>query len=197
MNAQVTPRVSYLDMLKASESPRPDPEQNDDCDHRSVDIRAFTCRNGTVQYVKQCLRCGDKVGSPIRKDAAAAARGDPAMIPPFDERARDEWRQQRQQRQMDEIDAQRAEAKRQRDAESQAWRAWYDAYLQSPAWQRTRAKVFQRARGRCEGCLEAAAEVVHHLTYRHAGNELLYELVALCRDCHDRAHDRAVVEPEA
>lgn len=58
-----------------------------------------------------------------------------------------------------------------------------------------------RARGVCEGCRSARATQVHHLTYQHAGHvvpggELLWELVAVCDDCHDRAHMRAVSEQE-
>ena len=52
--------------------------------------------------------------------------------------------------------------------------------------------VLQRAGHICQGCLSAKAEVVHHLTYDHVGDELLYELVALCRACHDRAHNKQV-----
>jgi hypothetical protein len=34
------------------------------------------------------------------------------------------------------------------------------------------------------------AEHVHHLSYDHWRDELLWELVAACRKCHERAHDR-------
>jgi 5-methylcytosine-specific restriction endonuclease McrA len=33
---------------------------------------------------------------------------------------------------------------------------------------------------------------VHHLTYQNAGNEFLWELVAICRECHARYH---AIEP--
>ena len=68
------------------------------------------------------------------------------------------------------------------------WRVWYDRYLESPAWAERRRLVLERAGGKCEGCRKRLATQVHHLTYEHVGNELLFELVAVCRDCHERIH---------
>jgi 5-methylcytosine-specific restriction endonuclease McrA len=64
----------------------------------------------------------------------------------------------------------------------------YKQYLQSEAWRRRRELVLRRALGICEGCGQASATEVHHLTYDHVGNEFLWELVAICRDCHERYH---------
>jgi 5-methylcytosine-specific restriction endonuclease McrA len=75
-----------------------------------------------------------------------------------------------------------------REQERAAWWAWYDEYLKTDAWRAKRRKVLQRAGGICEGCSERQAEHVHHKTYEHAGRELLFELVALCRECHDLVH---------
>lgn len=67
-------------------------------------------------------------------------------------------------------------------------RAEYDAYLQTETWQAKRAKILARCGGLCEGCGERRALEVHHLTYAHFGDELLFELVALCKPCHGRVH---------
>jgi len=64
----------------------------------------------------------------------------------------------------------------------------YTAYRKSPEWQKKRLKVLERAKGICEGCGENPATQVHHLTYAHIYDELLFELVALCRDCHSKCH---------
>jgi hypothetical protein len=79
------------------------------------------------------------------------------------------WREYSEQR----------EAEREHQAER--WRADYEAYLLSPEWDDKRALVLKRARGICEGCGEVPATEVHHLTYTHVGNELLWQLVAVCR----------------
>jgi 5-methylcytosine-specific restriction endonuclease McrA len=33
------------------------------------------------------------------------------------------------------------------------------------------------------------ATQVHHTTYKHVGNEFLWELRAICDECHDRFHE--------
>ena len=84
----------------------------------------------------------------------------------------------------------RVQAQQQREADRQRWWAEYDEYLHSPEWWELRERVITRAGGRCEGCGKWQAQHVHHLTYAHRGCEFLFELVALCRDCHDRVHGR-------
>jgi len=64
----------------------------------------------------------------------------------------------------------------------------YEGYLKSPRWQEVREKVFRRDGGLCQGCLQAQATEVHHMSYDHAFNELAFELVSVCRDCHERIH---------
>lgn len=162
------------------------------CAHASVDIRAFVCSNGSVQYVKQCLVCGEKVGNPIKKAEAIQARGAVEFILPFDEHLREIGRQTYERQCQVEREAKRAadiaQHQQQRDADQAEFDAWYEQYLGSQQWRERRAKVIRRANGICEGCLEARAVVVHHTTYQHVGNELLFELVALCHPCHERAH---------
>lgn len=51
-----------------------------------------------------------------------------------------------------------------------------------------RARVLLRAGRKCEGCGEEATQV-HHLTYEHVFEEFLFELIAVCRGCHERLHD--------
>lgn len=66
----------------------------------------------------------------------------------------------------------------------------YNQYMKSEEWQTLRRKVFARAKGICEGCGEAAATAVHHLTYERMGEEMLFDLVAVCQGCHDKIHER-------
>jgi hypothetical protein len=68
------------------------------------------------------------------------------------------------------------------------WWSWYDAYLDSPEWAAKRTRVMERAGRMCEGCGCYPAVQVHHLTYAHAGNEFLFELVAICLSCHAALH---------
>lgn len=70
----------------------------------------------------------------------------------------------------------------------QDWATLYADYLRSAEWAARRDKVMERASHRCEGCRERLATDVHHLTYEHVTQEFLFELVALCAECHDRIH---------
>jgi hypothetical protein len=166
------------------------------CEHESVDIRAVTCSNGAIQYVKQCLTCGEKVGSAIKHADVIAARGDLQFIAPFDVALRDASRHSSRiaalrapiETVVSKRAAERTEAL---NAQRERLGDWYrDEYLLSSEWAEKRTLVIHRAGGICEGCRSRKASVVHHLTYGHVGDELLYELVALCRRCHDRAHRR-------
>jgi len=76
------------------------------------------------------------------------------------------------------------------------WRDRYEKYLQSPEWKAKRRLVFKRCGGVCEGCGEIRATEVHHLTYEHLGNELLWELAAACRDCHERVHENSIANTQ-
>lgn len=67
-------------------------------------------------------------------------------------------------------------------------REQYADYLRSEEWARRREKVMQRAGCVCEGCCTQPATEVHHLTYAHITHEFLFELVAMCGDCHARWH---------
>jgi 5-methylcytosine-specific restriction endonuclease McrA len=69
-----------------------------------------------------------------------------------------------------------------------AWWDAYDEYLASPAWAAKRTLVLGRDKWFCQGCRAARASQVHHLSYSHVGDELLWELVAVCDACHARAH---------
>lgn len=76
------------------------------------------------------------------------------------------------------------------------WR-WYDTYLQTPEWETRRKAVMARARNTCEGCQAADATQVHHLTYERVGNEMLFDLVAVCDDCHAQIHNPDAAKREA
>jgi 5-methylcytosine-specific restriction endonuclease McrA len=77
-------------------------------------------------------------------------------------------------------------AERQRNNE--AWRERYEAYLTTPAWQARRQQVLARANYVCEGCGQQPASQAHHLTYRRLEHEMLFDLVAICMDCHRQIH---------
>lgn len=73
-----------------------------------------------------------------------------------------------------------------REQKDQAWQARYRAYLLSPAWAAKRAKVLRREGHLCEACRARQATQAHHSTYKHVFHEPLFELRAICKECHER-----------
>lgn len=150
------------------------------CEHEQQRLTRRVVRGGAVQYTYQCVTCGWALKQPIPHHRVRAEF--PGVeIPDFDEGL--------ERRHMDErLAAQQAK----REAESAASRAafflQYDTYLKSDAWAAKRKLVLARCCDRCEGCGSAAATEVHHLTYDHVYAEFLFELVGLCKPCHERVH---------
>ena len=77
----------------------------------------------------------------------------------------------------------------QREIEEKERKKRYADYLQSDKWKAIRLKVFKRDNNLCQVCLETPAQHVHHITYANLGNELMTELLSVCKDCHfNRLH---------
>jgi hypothetical protein len=150
---------------------------NENCQHRRVSLaRARTARNGAIHYCRQCLDCGEAHSGSINKVAALQETfGNPE---PFDDELRKTCRE-----------SIRAKQTLSRQEERETHRAWYADYLRSNEWKIRRRKVLARCKSICEGCGEQPVSDIHHLTYAHVGNELLFELVGLCRFCHEIVHD--------
>jgi 5-methylcytosine-specific restriction endonuclease McrA len=70
----------------------------------------------------------------------------------------------------------------------------YHEYLASRRWQEKRIAVIQRENGICQGCRENPIEHVHHTSYTHCGDELIYQLIGLCGTCHNKTHYITVKE---
>jgi 5-methylcytosine-specific restriction endonuclease McrA len=81
-----------------------------------------------------------------------------------------------------------AQERHQREREREDWQEWYRGYLQSGEWQDLRERVFNRDNWICQGCLDAPAEETHHLTYERVGNEMLFDLISVCSNCHRQIH---------
>lgn len=61
----------------------------------------------------------------------------------------------------------------------------YHGYMASRAWRLKRREVIEEQRGLCARCAHAPVRDVHHLSYKHLGNESSWELMGLCRPCHE------------
>lgn len=151
------------------------------CDCSVTAVRYRTRSNGTGAYVIQCLSCGREVRA-VSKQSNEVIRLTERI--PFDEELKVAY-QQRQRDLWAKREREREDERARKDTE---WWRFYNAYLLTPTWRAKRAAVLDRAAGLCEGCRLNPATQAHHLTYDHVGNELLFELVAICGACHRRLH---------
>jgi 5-methylcytosine-specific restriction endonuclease McrA len=153
----------------------------DDCKHPNRDlvwVPVGTPGVSTRQLRYQCRDCFEYVGGSQRH---ALATADTPEIDPNTLVIRDERREERWQRRRTEWDHEA----QQRNEE---WWQWYDNYLLTDEWHRRRRLVLERDGGICQNCRAARATQAHHLSYRNVGNEFLWELIAVCDDCHVRCH---------
>jgi 5-methylcytosine-specific restriction endonuclease McrA len=144
------------------------------CTHESVAVRAQQDSAGRALLARQCLDCGARTSEWLSKSEAPEA-------PPWDYTLPASKLKSFVTRTQQEINAKHEAAERE-------WRRFYEDYLRSPAWRERRDHVMKRAGGMCEGCAIAPATEVHHRTYVRLAREMLFDLAALCDDCHHEIH---------
>ena len=149
------------------------------CEHPSLEIRQRRDGGGATHYYRQCVVCGNSVGSALKKSPELA------VSPPWKENEYENYEIGRKA----EYDRILQEHLKKQQRGEDGFRREYDLYLATPSWRAKRAKVVKRANGVCEGCLERSATQVHHRTYDHIFEELMFELVAICDECHARIHE--------
>ena len=146
------------------------------CGETRSELRKRIIKGGAVQYVEQCQNCGETTSSPKSHTEVFNQFGT-YEIAAYDDHLKESYRKSK------------AEAHQQsKKTEKDQFFSWYSEYLKSPEWRAKRLKVLARAKGICEGCGEVHATQVHHLTYERVGDELLFDLVAICDECHHKAH---------
>ena len=159
------------------------------CKHDATALRLWTNEGGAKVVQPQCLSCGKRFGAQVKVP-------DRNAYPEADLTLDVEWFA-RDRHVRDSVVIRHIDLTVQgRDD----WWARYNRHMASEAWRKTRTKVIKRCGGVCEGCAEAPAAQVHHLSYDHMGDELLFELVGLCVACHEKVHhhstDGAAEAPE-
>ena len=71
----------------------------------------------------------------------------------------------------------------------------YREYLLSDHWAQFKARILNKRGPQCEQCGTAKGPIdVHHLTYERLGQELVTDVEVLCRNCHQKRHDKPRVE---
>jgi 5-methylcytosine-specific restriction endonuclease McrA len=133
-------------------------------------------------YRHQCADCGCGVGSFIKQKDVPAIE----LVLDWDDDAEKAGWDRSQQAWKDKYESERAARAAEQEKADREWWDWYTNYLSSPEWLKRRRAVILRDQGRCQACLEREATQAHHLNYKHVGNEPLFDLIAVCRECHER-----------
>ena len=166
--------------------------KNTICEHPEVTLRKRILSNKSIQYVYQCVSCGKATSNAIKTEKALALNNgfEPEL---FDEELEivfyEDYKNGAkiiEDRYNSLIEIEKSKI----DDKVKDFNKWYKKYLASDEWLAKRKRVILRAQGLCEGCRENDATVVHHLSYEHVGEEFLFELVALCKECHARVHEK-------
>lgn len=66
----------------------------------------------------------------------------------------------------------------------------YDSYLKGKHWKLKKKEFYNHNERKCVKCGKTTELHVHHMTYENIGNESLSDLICLCRDCHNKVHDK-------
>jgi hypothetical protein len=149
--------------------------------HRCLNFepRIWTCKGGMEAIYNTCSQCGNKVGNAIKKELVNVL-----SLKSADPHLTDDWEKKKSQ--INEI--KRADLTAKKEEEERNWRAKYENYIRSDAWLEKRQKRLIMDRFVCQGCVESKATEVHHQSYANLGNELMFEIISLCKKCHEFIH---------
>lgn len=150
------------------------------CDHPEVKLTVLVKRNNARCYMDQCQVCGVKVKDRPNKQLSVAEKN---AAKDFNQNLKFQWIEERRLF----MEARRSEYQK---TEKDDFMKQYSIYLSSPEWRIKRSLVLKRANGICEGCGITKATQVHHLTYVRLYKEMLFDLVAICDDCHQSLHEK-------
>lgn len=158
-------------------------KQMNGCKHQRQELRIM---RHCGQYRMQCIDCWQSIGNAIKHELLSAEERDLARD--FDIEARDNyWKNRIESRNSGISESARQDLARiAKDLDDR--KRFYNEYLKSDDWRKLRRKVIERESDLCQGCRGAPIQEVHHLNYDRLGNELLTDLVGVCRSCHLKFH---------
>lgn len=150
-----------------------------ECSHPKKVVRYRLTSSGLKMLKLQCTRCGECFGDWIPHREV----DDIESVEPINDGLVETYRQ-------NVAELKKELRERQRELNKNDFHEWYKEYLHSPEWYEKRQLVFDRCDWTCEGCGIERSTIAHHITYENAGNEFLFELLGLCKKCHDRLHKK-------
>lgn len=151
------------------------------CQHGNTEFRIRTIKGGAQQRIQQCLDCGKSVGNAVKLEI-----DEPAPLWDHDLASFSAAEMDRKRNEIYEAALERTQR-----LEVDGY-ADYQAYLASDQWSLKRKAVLKRDNACCQACLHREGTEVHHLTYERIFEEPMFDLVAVCRPCHEKLHKRKI-----
>lgn len=154
-----------------------------ECTHENRGYCWRTFSNGTRHFGTQCLRCGDW--------RALSQKGIKAFdldAGEYDDDIKKAWEKHR----AEYWESIRTERLLTFEQGKQDFKDRLSEYYSSPEWHSKRHHRLTLNQtlfgGLCEICFINKARHVHHMTYARVGSEWIFDLAAICPDCHASIH---------
>ncbi|HSG61647.1 MAG TPA: hypothetical protein VLA24_09460 [Pseudomonadales bacterium] len=164
-------------------------EQEFNCNHARCEPVRFIKSNGAVCVRIQCLDCGESQGE--KKKANYNITELSNWNEELKKQSRDKRRQRAQELHNQQFLQREQLLQHEQLLETVEWWKSYSQYLQTTEWHTIRRLVLDRDSHICQACLRNKAAHVHHLSYtlyNQIGRSAAFELVAICRPCHEKIH---------
>jgi len=145
--------------------------------------------NGDVMLIKQCFVCG-YTDKKFYKFSEVGGIDKVKLLPSLDDnlledfnRKQEEQRKEQSIERLKEFEEQRLKEHKEKREE---FFKEYSVYLNSEKWRIKREAVLKRDNYKCKACEVNTATQVHHLTYQFIYDEPLFDLISVCKKCHDK-----------
>lgn len=149
-----------------------------DCDHEYI-LVLFELSNGGTQLREYCKKCHHR-----KKGALKQADYHLGEVPRKKEEEYKKFIEAREEEDRPEFESL---INWLRELKQLTYIQGYKDYINSDQWMDRRDEVLKRDNHTCQICGDEA-EQVHHLTYAHFRSEYDFELVSLCRTCHQQEY---------
>lgn len=147
------------------------------CEHEKYILAKYMVGNG-FRVQKFCNNCFSLFGNAIKHDSV-----DIEKVKTIEKDKYDRWHNEQYEKfQKRNIKIKELHSLWQVDEHKRK----HQEYLNTQVWKEKRNEILERDGYLCQACLKNRASEVHHLTYDHFGDEPFFDLISVCRQCHEK-----------
>jgi hypothetical protein len=159
-------------------------DYDDCCKSPNLQTVRFVDGAGKNHVRNQCQSCGTIKSNSVGGYSAH----EKTMLPLADKNRNEETQERRYSLRTQLYERYRDRLNRRQFQKETLWWKAYKAYLETPKWREKSMLVLERENYLCQACRKRRATQAHHLTYEFLGHEPLFQLVAVCKPCHEHLH---------